>query len=453
MPRYVFAGHFGAADNGWREAGNNEQVVPIDFGALPNQLSFGVKKALDDLREKLVSPSEIGLDLIYLAILVHAADTRLNRRISADDGWTRLIRLNLPVSDEARWMGAKPVIEKMLRFLTGDIWQVDFRRRPERVLRLVEPLLPLHSIRATDSVMLYSGGLDSLIGMLDAHREGDIPLFVSFAGEGAVSAPQHRLFDAYAQSMRGAGFNSPIDRWRFPAFRLPVRLVQGVGAEDTTRGRSFMFLALGASAGTGLHREFTLKIPENGFIALNVPLDPTRLGSCTTRTTHPFYIHRWNELLVELDIPGTVENPYWNKTKGEMVSGCLNQAELRRRIAGSLSCAHPSAGRFQRAPHAHCGVCVPCLIRRAAIDSAWGRGQDPTGYRIADLRAQRLDAAKSEGQQVRGFQYALARLRERPELASALIRKPGPLSEDIEKIEDYVRMYRQGMEEVGMLLQ
>ena len=453
MTRYVFAGHFGALDSFRPEIDRDEALVAINFGEASSQLSFGILKALKELREKFVTPSELGLDLINLAALVLAADIRLNRRIAADDGWTRRIRLHVPVSEPCRWTTAKPVLQTMLRFLTGDAWQIDFRDRPQRFRSLVLPLLPLNSLRPTDGIMLYSGGLDSLIGMIDANNRGEFPLLVSFAGEGAVSAPQQRLFDAYVQSMRNSGVNGPIDRWRFPAFRLPARLVPGVGSEDTTRGRSFMFLALGAAAGTGLHRRFDLKIPENGFIALNVPLDPTRLGSCTTRTTHPFYIHRWNELLRTLEIPGFVENSYWKKSKGEMVSECLNQEELRRRVSGSLSCAHPSAGRFKRARHAHCGVCVPCLIRRAAIESAWGAGQDTTGYRIEDLGARSLDAAQSEGQQIRGFQYALARLQARPDIASTLVRKPGPLREDLDRVEELARVYRQGMSEVSKLLE
>ncbi len=52
-----------------------------------------------------------------------------------------------------------------------------------------------------------------------------------------------------------------------------------VGSENSTRGRSFLFFALGVFAGTGLGNGFVLRVPENGLIALNVPLDPLRLGS------------------------------------------------------------------------------------------------------------------------------------------------------------------------------
>ena len=67
----------------------------------------------------------------------------------------------------------------------------------------------------------------------------------------------------------------------------------------------------------------TLKVPENGLISVNVPLDPLRLGALSTRTTHPFYIARWNDVLTTLGVNVRIENPYWDKTKGEMVKVAL----------------------------------------------------------------------------------------------------------------------------------
>jgi hypothetical protein len=451
MTKYVFAGRFGD-DDLLPDVEDHEQFVPIDFGETLGRLTHGVGKALRDLRDVKVLPTEIGFDLLLLAILVQAADTRLSRSVAAQDGWTREIRLNVPVSDPPVWEGARPTLLKMLRFLTGDIWNIDFRRRPDRFRLQARAELGLFEPPNFDGVMLYSGGLDSLIGMIDAHDEGMSPLFVSYGGEGAVSRPQAILFETYREQMVGeAGVNRPIERFRFN-LRFGRGLVPGVGPDNTSRGRSFMFLALGSAAGSGLAKRFDLRIPENGFIALNVPLDPTRVGSCTTRTTHPYYLHRWNDLLHAIGVAGRVANPYWDKTKGEMIAECRDQERLRLNLPLSLSCAHPSAGRFSHAVHAHCGVCVPCLIRRAAIEHAWGAGNDPTGYRVETLRERAWDSCKAEGQQIRAYEYALSRLRQRPEIASVLIHKPGPLIEDLDKLERLTCVYRQGMAEIGALL-
>jgi Putative transposase of IS4/5 family (DUF4096) len=109
-------------------------------------------------------------------------------------------------------------------------------------------------------------------------------------------------------------------------------------------------------------------------------------------------------------------------------------------------------GRWYGDNYPHCGTCVPCIIRRAAILEAWKRGNDPTDYRCNDISARPLDAATAEGQQIRGYQYALERLNDNPRLARALIHKPGPLLENLQQLESLVGVYERGMAEVGRLL-
>jgi hypothetical protein len=63
-----------------------------------------------------------------------------------------------------------------------------------------------------------------------------------------------------------------------------------------------------------------------------------------------------------------------------------------------------------------------------------------------------LDTRQAEGQQVRSFQIAIERLSKHPELASALIHKPGPLYDDHSSLGDLADVYRRGLAEVGRLL-
>jgi hypothetical protein len=233
---------------------------------------------------------------------------------------------------------------------------------------------------------------------------------------------------------------------------FPKDLVPGVQSEDTTRARSFLFIALGVFAGSGCEPPFMLRVPENGLIAINVPLDPLRLGSLSTRTTHPFYLARWNELLGLLGLRGQIENPYWDKTKGEMIRGIADKRLIRTLLPTSMSCSSPTKGRWRGLAAGHCGHCVPCLIRRAAIEAALGLGNDPTSYTLADLRSHPLDSSQAEGREVRSFQLAIERLRTKPSLAKLLIHKPGPLNDEKERLDRWAEVYRRGLEEVGQLL-
>lgn len=442
MTRHLIQAYFGKRDRAnLAPADTGEKATAFDIVAYDKVLDFGIGAALTDLKAKKVFPSEIALDLAVTAAHVHAADTRISRATESEDAWTRQLRVVVPVSSVERWTTVIPVLERMLNFLTGDRWTVQFRPRPAAYAQIVpqaDLIVPPYT-----NVSLFSGGLDSFIGAIDQLEDDEIPLFVSHAGEPAVSKAQHACFDA----LKSQYAKIPFDRLR-TWLAFPKKFVRNVGSEDSTRGRSFLFFALGVFAGTGLRQAFVLRAPENGLIALNVPLDALRLGALSTRTTHPFYIARWNELLEVLGIPGRVENPYWNQTKGEMVANCANRTFLKRLVPTTLSCSSPTKGRWQGLGTQHCGFCLPCLIRRASLSSIG----DATTYTVPNLRAQVWDPRTATGEQIRSFQYALQRLQERPGSEKLLIHKPGPLTDNPAVLDELAAVYKRGLEEVGALL-
>jgi hypothetical protein len=336
----------------------------------------------------------------------------------------------------------------MLNFLTGDKWQITFRRRPQKFANLV-PTRPGRGERQRfDSLTLFSGGLDSLIAAIDTLENGHVPLLVSHAGDPATSHAQNICLTALKQHYP----TIPFERF-YTWLNLPSNLVKGVLAENTTRARSFLFISLGIFAATGFRGEVTLSVPENGFIALNVPLDPLRLGSYSTRTTHPFYLARWTDLLGILGIAVPITNPYALKTKGEMIAGCTNSNLLHQTIASSLSCSSPSKGRWKGHGIEHCGHCLPCLVRRAAIKRAFGTTPDPTTYTLTALGAQALSSTQAQGEHVRSIQFAFARLQAHPNLAKLLIHKPGSLSDVApDQLTNLADVYRRGLEEVASLV-
>jgi hypothetical protein len=431
----------------------NDDSPQVELGALDrlstlrlvvgDSLGNGIGSVLNDIRSLGLHPSELAVDLLVLAAHVYAADTRISRASEAEDSWTREIRLVVPVSSSSVWSNASVNLKRLLDFLTGDRWQIEFRERPAKYGKLVSAPKPDLIPPAFDDVGLFSGGLDSLIGAIDSLSAGRHPLLVSHAGDGHVSKAQELCYDG----LKAAFPTQKMDRVRL-WMNFPSGLVDGVKSEDSTRGRSFLFFALGVAVGSGLQRSFTLRVPENGLIALNVPLDPLRLGALSTRTTHPFYMHRWNQLLAEVGIAGRLENVYWDKTKGEMVRRCANPALLRQLAPLSMSCSHPTSGRWRKEFQGHCGYCLPCLIRRASL-----LGMDDTQYKVPDLQATTLDTHQAKGQQIRSFQVAATRLARNPALADILIHKPGPLSEDQNKLADLSGVYRRGLAEVGTLLE
>lgn len=446
MTRYVLAPTLGPTDSFDPQPRGDERIFRFDV--LPAaHLTLGIDSAVRQLKSANGVPTGEGLELLLLATLVSIADTRINRSRASQDGWTREIGVYLPVRDTAIWTSAKPVLEKMLRFLTGDIWVIDFRPwvgnlgRPVAQTSIIAPEF--------ETISLFSGGLDSLIGAIDKLEEGVEKLyFVSHKADGSISKPQGDLF----KRMAGHFSKASPKRLSFPTGRVHDVFPE-LGGENSTRGRSFLFIALAAFAGSSIGATFPIYVPENGLISLNVPLDPTRLASNSTRTTHPFYFHRWNELLTVLGIQGTVQNPYWNKTKGEMILKCKRPDVLRATAGLSISCAKPAHGRWEGRSEKHCGYCLPCIIRRASFLKGSKVMADPSGYRIPDLASADLDSVTKKGEQVRGFEYAIARLAQKPSRTRTFIFKTGPLGEDLARIADLEDVFRRGMGEVATFLE
>jgi 7-cyano-7-deazaguanine synthase in queuosine biosynthesis len=386
-------------------------------------------------------PSETGADLAVLAALVTAADTKISRAADSQDSWTREIDLYVPVYEPVLWTDLASLIARILNFLTGDHWRLVFRERNSRNRELIIASRSRIHL-AFNSISLFSGGLDSFIGAIDLLEAGEAPLFVSHYGDNSTSSQERctqRLAGIYGDvQQRHVRANVRFDKNDF---------AHPMAEEATTRGRSFLFLGLAALAASGMRNSPVIYVPENGLISLNVPLDPLRVGAWSTRTTHPFYIARWQELLNGLGIAGTLENPYRFATKGEMLSGCVNGDLARESLVDTISCSSITKARWLGLSPRHCGFCVPCLIRRAAITSAFG--SDPTTYTIRNLSAQPLNSKSPEGEHVRAFQEMARRLIKRPSLSRLLIHKPGPLSDFSDAdIAEYSGVFSRGISEV-----
>jgi hypothetical protein len=423
----------------------DSQVTSVSFVDGNQRLGIGLGQVLDVLRGWGMAPSEIAVDFALFAATLTAADTRVSRASESQDGWTREIDLCVPVSDPDRWNAARDHIVTMLNFLTGDRWGVQFRPRPKPMKTLALGPNKLRTVKPSE-VCLFSGGLDSFIGAIDLLAAKQTPMLVSHYWDGITSKHQTYCGGVLEKHFKGRAIHHLRARVGFGS-----ELVKKVGSENTLRGRSLMFFALASMAGDAIGGAVTIYVPENGLISLNVPLDPLRLGALSTRTTHPFYMRYVQQLLTHLGLNLTLHNPYAFQSKGQMAKGCADVAFLNKEAKNTMSCSSPAKARWakdptQREPK-HCGYCVPCVIRRAALVEAFGT--DDTEYQIPDLAAQVLNTSKAEGEHVRSFQLALSHLAKHPLRARVDIHRPGPLSGNVGA---YEKVYVEGMEEVGRFL-
>jgi len=449
MRRHSFIARLGAADRAKVPVALGTVTTTIPFVDGFKKLDHGLGQLIDSLGKRSVYPAEVGVDLALLAALVTAADTRLSRSTESQDSWTREIDLYIPVSDPARWSTASALLSRTLNFLTGDRWRLYFRERHKDYRTFVQRPSTLALGARFDCVCLFSGGLDSFVGAIDLLAAKRKPLFISHYWDVSTSSQEAcaaRIEQSYPDRDR---------RHVRARIGFTVRDFKMVAkSEQTQRGRSFLFFAMAALAASGMDLNTTVYVPENGLISLNVPLDALRVGAWSTRTTHPFYMARWNELLGVLGISATLVNPYRFRTKGEMLKECKDVALLAKFTHETKSCSSFSKSRYQKESLRHCGYCVPCLIRRASIEKALGPGNDSTKYTVKTLAGMTLSSLKAEGAHVRSFQALAERLHVKPGIAGALVRKPGPLNDYTPfEIADYAAVFKRGIEEVASLVE
>jgi hypothetical protein len=261
----------------------------------------------------------------------------------------------------------------------------------------------------------------------------------------------HR-FSSPAQSALVDGMAARFgpNRMRHLKFRLDPPPPDGhiTDKENTQRSRSILFVGLGILVASCLRPGTPVLIPENGFISLNVPLTSARMGSYSTRTTHPHTLGLLAEVLAGLGIDVPLVNPYRFLTKGQMVEQLHGRepALVNDFARRTNSCAHPNERNHDRArPQPHCGHCVPCIIRRASLATV---GLDTAADYRYDVLTERGLLTQDRAKDLRPFEIALARAAEHADVDDVLRSGPIPPME----AEEYTTVYRAGLDEVGRFL-
>lgn len=352
------------------------KIICTSLTSLPNPLPAGARaftffehaddpsvgsignKWVRELEAAGYAPSIATWDFVLFAFAVCAADFVAIRKGTAD-GWTRELELDITLNEPGPWLHERAKLERMLRVLTGDFWTLNF------LVGGPPPPAGTRVLCDRDCVALLSGGLDSLVGGIDACAQGRHPIFVSQLAHEDSDRQRN-----YAAMLGGRTWHQ---QWSH-------RIVFRGPHEPSTRGRSMAFYGLAVLASSLLPvQQPDIIVPENGFISVNPPLLPGRMASLSTRTTHPLFMYQLQEVLPLLGVNVQLQMPYRFKTKGEMLIECRDQTLLRQYASDTTSC-----GRYRTYNRKHCGRCVPCMVRKAAF-LRWGPSTDATEYKFPNL--------------------------------------------------------------------
>lgn len=376
--------------------GLGDEQLRFEIDGKPKAVSLRI----GHMRKSLVlGLPNVALDLIEIAAFVYAIDSSVSRGGLTDQNmganWNRRFRVTLPVRNIALWSDPdlKQTLEETLMFLSGDQFIFDFTEK-----QAGEPLHERYfefgkeSAWQPDSVLMFSGGLDSFAGALEEiiDRKQKVALISHFSA--TKIAPVQRDLQNHMSVKLGSQM--------LMHFPMRVQLKRGTNAEGTHRSRSFLFAALGMATAIAFEQK-RVSFYENGVVSLNLPPVGNVLGTRATRTTHPQTLQRFESLFSMIFKQELrVENPFFWRTKTDVVQ-TIARLGMADQIAFTRSCADV---HNQTKQHPHCGRCSQCIDRRFAMLAAGLASHDPE-------EAYRFDLMTSPRERVQDKEVALSYVR------------------------------------------
>ncbi|MCG6188662.1 Qat anti-phage system QueC-like protein QatC [Maribellus maritimus] len=379
IPKVVRRGEFSKIKLGYENSeGNNISVLlNIDY---VNLCKFTNQR------------SGLAFDIFLIGCYVYGIDILLPRKDFSTNGWSRDIKVEFPVESPEIFENGKTELEHLLSFLTGDEWNISFIKREVTSLYAFKPRARVFTNRYRQSfkkVSLFSGGLDSLVGVIDhlSNSKDEIVLVshydATFKGAKSDQDKIHKIL------------SRKFSHYHFIQTRVDLSSSDINGNErenePSLRSRSFLFLCQAIFVAHSIGDGIEVLIPENGTISLNHPLTPSRRSSCSTRTAHPYYLTRVVSFISKLGLNHLITNDYEMKTKGEMLKNCNDKDTLFATYQHSCSCAkrgHKVHWDIRTAPQ--CGVCMPCIYRRVALHQI-GRDNERVGTNLFNPQKYQLE--------------------------------------------------------------
>ncbi|MEZ4311532.1 MAG: 7-cyano-7-deazaguanine synthase [Polyangiaceae bacterium] len=339
-------------------------------------------RALDQYRSHLQTEEA---DLLDIASAVFGSD-RLARRPNGFTAnkldWARHLQVEVPVRNASFWSDriVTDGLCQVLKELTDDTWSFTFRES----IPSTPSMAQLRFRPAPGGVALFSGGLDSLAGVLHLRQAEKLQRLrlVSVSSNSHIGHLQLETFHALRKSVGGDleqfSFNinhkyadtQPADP---SVANKPSRTLKQQGRRQRARSFFYFVIATILARRTGSDRIYVL---ENGVTSLNLPISPLLASTRVTRTTHPLVLLSFERFIQSaLNWPSfRVELPFLFHTKAQLVKPFAEQyADL---IAKTVSCARVLNGPW-------CGTCTACLLRRQVLWSVGladlDRGEQPPG--------------------------------------------------------------------------
>lgn len=306
----------------------------------------------------IARPDPVIRDLFDISVALYLSDIAVLR--GDNEGWTRELELTIPVRDRAFWEGNAEPLSRILHQLTHDRIRLAFCHHSGNVYEFEEDT----DSTPPDCVCALSGGVDSMAGATMLLRADRRPFLITHqSGNPYVRRARDRVVETLEEfrpdRLQAACATIQPRRRSDNAHAYPSPR----NRETSRRSRSFLFISLSvlAAACAGVSEVY---VCDNGILTIALPLSRGRIGSLSTRSTHPVVLMGMNRLLEAAGAGISVKNPFVYQTKAELIRDILRPVLSPQAIQETVSCW--MTGRSSR----QCGGCVPCLLRRISMLAA-----------------------------------------------------------------------------------
>jgi REase_DpnII-MboI/Queuosine biosynthesis protein QueC len=327
------------------------------------------------------------LDLLEIAAYVFSAD-RLIRRGERDDveyhAWARSFEFQIRVRDHAFWSqeSVRRKLGETLTFMTGD--------RDYAFIFQSGHYTPATSLfdqedfriesRQKTSVVLFSGGLDSLAGAIEQLETTDHHVcLISHRSQPGIIRTQDGLVRALKRQPRYEG--------RISHYPFLCRLTGIRAPEESQRTRAFLYTSIAFALSRALSQD-EFFVYENGVTSLNFARREDLANARASRTTHPRTLALLQSLFSETATRAIkIHAPFVWHTKADVFRKMQSFGQVHL-IPSAVSCSRT----FHNLGNAtHCGTCFQCIDRRLAAYASDSDDIDESGIYAQDFITANLD--------------------------------------------------------------
>lgn len=371
----------------------NKDILQLNHN--PGSSERNVNIQLPDFVSSVYHLPDRVKDLLEMAAYIYAADRKTYR--GALDSveyqkWDRIFHFVFPVRDYAFWvrMDVQNCLSEALQFMSGDkSYNFTFQQMGANLpMGLFDQGEFTITPEKPTSIILFSGGLDSLTGVVDRlkNTNENICLISHQSGQPESVRTQKKLIEALNQKY--------INRCSHFKFFCNLINVNGRKAvEETQRTRSFLYGSIAFALAEAFSQN-GFYFYENGITSINFSKRQDLINARASRTTHPKTLGLLEKFfsLITPDQQIKIYHPYLFKTKTDVVSTLVKLGE-RDLISSSVSCSKTFQNTTQ---NSHCGQCSQCVDRRFAMYSTAVEDYDEQGIYGFDFLKDELEDGKSK---------------------------------------------------------